>query len=129
MAFYATEPGTQLVGPGVARCEYGGFLLVYPRGRLWPVWEDRDYAVAQTCGELLLLAALDYSRSRQVVYVAATPPPARLKAIAGRVGFQIAFVPLGAVNARKRRDLRRFHVLASRDVRGVAGEFVQADDV
>ena len=30
MAFYSTDPYNQIVGPGIVRAEYGGFLLSYP---------------------------------------------------------------------------------------------------
>src|SRR5690606_1254589 len=30
MAFYATPMTANLVGPGISRCEYGGFMMSYP---------------------------------------------------------------------------------------------------
>ena len=47
MALYATEPGEKVVGPGISRCEYGGFVMTYPPGRMYFVWEDSafDFAV------------------------------------------------------------------------------------
>ena len=32
MAFYSTDPYEQLVGPGIIRAEYGGFLMSIRRG-------------------------------------------------------------------------------------------------
>jgi hypothetical protein len=77
MAFYATPPAENIVGPGICRCEYGGFMLSYPPRRLADVWSDPDYRFAATKAEVLLLAALDYSKERQVVYAAARPPVTR----------------------------------------------------
>ena len=74
MAFYATYPFDRLVGPGIGRGEYGGFLMSLPARRMYDVWRDPDYDFAETKSERLLLAGLDYSLQRYVVYVAAKPP-------------------------------------------------------
>ena len=74
MAFYSTRPEHGIVGPGICRCEYGGFLMSYPPRRLVDVWADPDYRLAESKAERLLLAALDYSQDRVVVHVAARPP-------------------------------------------------------
>ena len=38
MAFYSTDPHQAVVGPGIMRAEYGGFLLSYPPRRMADVW-------------------------------------------------------------------------------------------
>ena len=79
MAFFSTEPTRGIVGPGICRVTYGGFLLSSPPQRMADVWSDPDYRMAETRAEVLLLAALDYSRERIVVHVAAqaaAPDPA-----------------------------------------------------
>ena len=40
MAFYSTFPFDNLVGPGIGRAEYGGFLMTLPPRRLFDVWSD-----------------------------------------------------------------------------------------
>ncbi len=45
-----------------------------PPRRMFDVWGDPDYDAAESKSERLLLAALDYSLERLVVYVAARPP-------------------------------------------------------
>ena len=40
MAFYANQAGENLVGPGISRCQYGGFMLSYPPWRLYDIWQD-----------------------------------------------------------------------------------------
>ena len=74
MAFYSTFPFDNLVGPGIGRGEYGGFLMSLPARRMYDVWQDPDYEFAESKSERLLMAALDYSIHRHVVYVAAKPP-------------------------------------------------------
>ncbi|MBC7963406.1 MAG: hypothetical protein H7Y05_10730, partial [Steroidobacteraceae bacterium] len=61
MAFYATQPAENVVGPGICRSKYGGFLLSYPPRRMLDVWQDQDYRGAVSKAEVLLMAALDYS--------------------------------------------------------------------
>ena len=74
MAFYSTFPFDNIVGPGIGRAEYGGILMTLPPRRLFDVWSDADYDFAESKAERLLMAALDYSVERFVVYVAAKPP-------------------------------------------------------
>ena len=76
MAFYSTIRSEHLVGPGIGRAEYGGFLMALPPRRMLDVWTDPDYDFARNKPERLLMAALDYSKQRFVVYVAAKPPRA-----------------------------------------------------
>ena len=71
MAFYSTFPFEHMVGPGIGRAEYGGFLMTLPPRRMFDVWSDPDYDFAETKAERLLLAGLDYSIGKIVVYVGA----------------------------------------------------------
>lgn len=124
MAFYGTEPGDNVVGPGICRCEYGGFLLSYPPRRLFDVWEDRDYSFARGKAEVLLLAALDYSREKHVVYVAARPPRSSFRQLAARLGKRIVYLPLGSLSPQKLKTLRVFHVLSGNDKREIAKDYI-----
>ncbi|ACM19430.1 hypothetical protein Geob_1070 [Geotalea daltonii FRC-32] len=124
MAFYATSPDDNIVGPGICRCEYGGFLLSYPPRRMLDVWSDGDYAFARCKSEVLLLAALDYSPEKHVVYVAARPPRSYFRQIAARLGKKIVYIPLGSLSPVKLKRLRIFHVLYGHDKRGTARDYV-----
>ena len=53
MAFYSTFPFEHLVGPGIGRAEYGGFLMTLPPRRMFDVWSDPDYDLAETKAERL----------------------------------------------------------------------------
>jgi len=124
MAFYATDPGRQIVGPGIARCEYGGFAMSYPPRRMMEVWEDPDYRGGLTKPEVLLAAALDYSLEKHIVYVAAKPPRSHFQTWAGRLGRQICYLPLGGLSPVTLKKLRVFHVLSDHDKRDLAGEYI-----
>ena len=124
MAFYSTPPFENLVGPGIGRAEYGGFLMTLPPGRLMDVWTDPDYDFAETKPERLLLAALDYSLERHVVYVGPRPPRAIFRQIAARLARQIVYIPLGALSPEKLRRIRVLHVLDSHERRRTASRYI-----
>jgi hypothetical protein len=124
MAFYATPPAENIVGPGICRCEYGGFMLSYPPRRLADVWSDPDYRFARTKAEVLLLAALDYSKERQVVYAAARPPRSMFRQLASRLGKSILYIPLGSLSPVTLKKLRVMHILHGRDKRAIAREYI-----
>jgi len=124
MAFYATEPAGNIVGPGISRCEYGGFVLAYPPRRMLDVWSAGDYAFARSKSEVLLLAALDYSLEKHVVYVAARPPRSYFKQLASRFGKKIVYIPLGSLSPVRLKHLRVFHVLSGHDKRTIAKDYI-----
>ncbi|MCS6954189.1 MAG: hypothetical protein RMK57_06035 [Bryobacterales bacterium] len=124
MAFYSTDPFERLVGPGIGRAEYGGFLMSLPPRRMIDVWTDPDYDFAETKPERLLLAALDYSIHRHVVYVAARPPRSIFRSIASRLGRNILYIPIGQLSPDKLKKIRVVHVLDSHARRRIAKEYI-----
>ncbi len=124
MALYATPLQNKIVGPGISRCEYGGFMMSYPPRRLMDVWGDPDYATCRTKPEVLLMAAIDYAVKPIIVYVAGKPPRSALKSYANRFGKKIVYVPIGQLSPVTLNKLRAFHVLDGQDRRGIAGEYI-----
>ena len=124
MAFYSTFPFDNLVGPGIGRGEYGGFLMSLPARRMFDVWQDPDYDFAETKPERLLLAGLDYSLERFVVYVAARPPRSVFRGIAARFGRTIIYIPIGQLSPVALKKIRVVHVLDGYDKRKVAKEYL-----
>lgn len=124
MAFYATYPFDNLVGPGIGRGEYGGFLMSLPARRMYDVWHDPDYVFAETKPETLLLAGLDYSIHRYVVYVAAKPPRSVFRNIAARFGRTIIYIPIGQLSPVALKKIRVVHVLDGYDKREAGKEYI-----
>jgi hypothetical protein len=124
MAFYSTLPFDHMVGPGIGRAEYGGFLMTLPPRRMYDVWQDPDYAFAESKSETLLLAALDYSVERHVVYVAAKPPRSIFKTIAARLGRTIIYIPIGQLSPVSLKKIRVVHVLDGYDKRDIAKDYM-----
>ncbi|OGM06235.1 MAG: hypothetical protein A2008_03040 [Candidatus Wallbacteria bacterium GWC2_49_35] len=124
MAFYSSVPGDKIVGPGISRCEYGGFMLSYPPLRLYDIWRDPSYFMAKTKSETLLLAALDYSIEKFVVYCAKKPPRTFFKTVAARLGKKIVYVPLGQFSRITLDKLRVMHILSAKSVRDNAKDYI-----
>jgi hypothetical protein len=124
MAFYSTAPFEHIVGPGIGRAEYGGFLMTLPPRRLFDIWSDSDYDLARTKAERLLLAAIDYSVDRNIVYVAAKPPRSQLRHIAARLNRRITYIPIGQLSPSKLSKIRVVHVLDSYQRRREAKQYI-----
>ena len=124
MAFYSTFPFDNLVGPGIGRGEYGGFLMSLPARRMYDVWQDPDYDFAESKPERLLLAGLDYSLQRLVVYVAAKPPRSLFRNVAARFGRTIVYIPIGQLSPVSLKKIRVVHVLDGYDKRAIAKEYI-----
>ncbi len=124
MAFYSTHPFDNLVGPGIGRAEYGGYLMTLPPRRLFDVWSDADYEFAETKAERLLMAALDYSVERFVVYVGPKPPRSIFRSISAHLGRKILYVPIGALSPTKLKKLRVVHVLDNYARRQEAKDYI-----
>jgi len=124
MAFYATDPADHIVGPGISRCTYGGFLMTYPPLRLSDVWEDPEYDWAKTKAERLLLAGLEYSLEKHVVYVAKKPPRSFIKQVAGRWDKRIVYIPIGQLSPVRLKEIRTLHVLAGKEKRQIAKDYI-----
>ncbi|MEZ4454621.1 MAG: hypothetical protein R3B09_34535 [Nannocystaceae bacterium] len=125
MALYATDPMERLVGPGIGRALYGGFVLHRPSGTMFGVWDDPYFEEARTKAEVLLLAALDHARARVVVHVAAKPPPPRLRRLAARMDRKIVHVPLGQLSPGTLRRVRTLHVLSDPEARSTAHLYIR----
>ncbi len=124
MAFYSTFPFENMVGPGIGRGEYGGFLMSLPARRMYDVWQDPDYDEAENKPERLLLAALDYSVQKYVVYVAAKPPRSAFRTIAARFDRKIIYIPIGQLSPVTIKKIRVVHVLDGYDKRKIAKEYL-----
>jgi hypothetical protein len=125
MAFYSTFPFDNLVGPGIGRGEYGGFLMSLPARRMYDVWQDPDYEFAESKSERLLMAGLDYSIHRHVVYVAARPPRTIFRSIAARLGRTIMYIPIGQLSPLSLKKIRVVHVLDGYDKRAIAKDYIR----
>ena len=124
MAFYSSPAGEVMEGPGISRCQYGGFMLTYPPMRVFDVWKDPFFDGARNKPEKLLMAAIDYSLEKNVVYVAAAPPSGWCQSMAARLGKKIIYMPIGSFSPVTLKKIRQFHVLDGHHVRKYARHFI-----
>jgi hypothetical protein len=124
MAFYSTFPFDNMVGPGIGRAEYGGFLMSLPPRRMYDVWQDADYEYAESKSERLLLAGMDYSIYRYVVYVAARPPRSIFRTVAARANRTIIYIPIGQLSPVALKKIRAVHVLDGYEKRDIAKDYI-----
>ena len=124
MAFYSTDPADQVVGPGIMRATYGGFMMTYPPRRVLDVWQDREYRFAKEKAEVLLMAGVDYSEEKLIVHLAKEPPAPAMHQYAAAQKKRILHIPIGSMSPVTVKKIRVVHLLAGRDKREIAKEYV-----
>ncbi len=125
LAFYSTDPLQNLVGPGIARAEYGGALFLFPPRHFPNLWTDGRLDFTDTLEERLLAGALLHSRERHVALVSPKPPPASWRRLAARFGRKLLHLPLKRFSGQTIERLRTFHILNGRSVRSYAADFIR----
>jgi hypothetical protein len=124
MSFYSTPAGEVMDGPGISRCQYGGFMLTYPPMRVYDIWKDPYFNLARNKPERLLMAAIDYCLEKHIVYVAASPPSGWCQSIAARHGKKIIYLPIGIFSPVTLKKIRQFHVLEGHHIRKYANQYI-----
>jgi hypothetical protein len=125
LAFYATDPMKNLVGPGIAQAEYGGALFLFPPRPIPDIWSDPRLDFAKTLEERLLAGAFLHSQDRHVALVSPKLPPAAWRRLARRFGRKIVHLPLKRFSGQLLERLRTFHVLNGKHVRSYAADFIR----
>jgi hypothetical protein len=125
LAYYATDPMQNLVGPGIAQAEYGGAMFLFPPRSIPNIWTDERLDFADTLEERLLAGALLHSRERHVALVSPKAPPASWRRLAARFGRKIIHLPLKRFSGQMIERLRCFHILNGRQVRSYAADFIR----
>jgi hypothetical protein len=125
LAFFATDPMANLVGPGIAQADYGGALFLYPPRPVPDVWSDPRLDFTDVLEDRLLAAAFLHSRERHVAVVSPRPPLASWRRLARKFGKTIVPIPLGRFGGQMVERLRRFHVLNGKHIRSYAADFIR----
>ncbi|HEU5118057.1 MAG TPA: hypothetical protein VFT74_15645, partial [Isosphaeraceae bacterium] len=125
LAFYSTDPMQDLIGPGIARAEYGGAFFLYPPRFIPDIWTDPRFDFADTLEARLLTGALFHSRERHIALVSPRPPSGSWRRLARRYGKSFLHLPLSRFSAPMLERLRRFHVLNGKHVRSYAADYIR----
>jgi hypothetical protein len=125
LAFYATDPMRNLVGPGIAQAQYGGALFIFPPRPIPDVWVDKRLDFTDTLEERLLAAAFLHSHDRHVAVVSPKIPPAAWRRLARKFGKKIVHLPLKRFSGQLLERLRTFHVLNGKHVRSYGADYIR----
>jgi hypothetical protein len=124
LTFYATDPFSDMIGPGIARSQYGGLSLLFPPRLIPNVFELQNLPDMQSCAETLAYGGLLFSQEKIIPYVSAKKPGVRLTTLAARFKKRLVWIPLSTFGMETIRRLRRFHVLNGKTVRSWAARFI-----
>ncbi len=125
LAFYATDPMQNLVGPGIAQAVYGGALFLFPPRPIPEVWTDPRLQFATTLEERLLAAGFLHSKDRHVAVASPGLPRASWRLLARQFGRKIVHLPLKRFSGQLLERLRTFHVLNGKHVRSYAADYIR----
>ncbi len=125
LAFFATDPMKNLIGPGIAQAEYGGAFFLFPPRPIPDIWRDPRLEFADTLEERLLAGGCLHSRERHVSIVCPGMPPASWRRLARRFGRKLVHLPLKRFGGQMLERLRTFHVLNGKQVRSYAADYIR----
>ncbi|MCA9061923.1 MAG: hypothetical protein KDA96_02660 [Planctomycetaceae bacterium] len=125
LSLFATDFGSNLVGPGIALARYGGCMFLFPPRPIMDIWRDPRFDFADTLEERLLAAGLCYSREKHIALMSHKPPGAGWRRLAARFRKKIVHVPLSRFGTETVERLRMFHVLNGHQVRSYAAHFIR----
>src|SRR5271157_1097743 len=125
MAFYATFPEENIIGPGIARIELGRLVTIFPAKRIPDIWSYfYQYLATMKKYEILLLAALVFSDEKFIPYIANAAPSKKMEHIAGEYNKVIVHIPLWKMSKESLDSVRYLHVLRSKSIRSYAKNFI-----
>lgn len=124
IAFYADPLGKEMVGPGISRTEYHGILSIFPAAHIPDMWSERTFHTLGTCARLLAASAVHLSAERFIAYVAAQPPDAELRQYARTYKKSFIYLPLATFSKAMLKRARQCHVLAGKNVRTYAADYI-----
>ncbi len=124
LTFYGSNPFEDMVGPGIARCTYGGLTLLFPPRYIPCIFELTKNSPLKKLSYRLTFGALQFSKERFITYIAAKKPSIFLKKIASRMNKNLLWIPLSNFSSETLLKLRRFHVLNGKQVRSWASRFI-----
>lgn len=124
LTFYGTDPFSNLIGPGVGKCVYGGLSLLFPPRNIPCAFQLTKNLGFSKLSHRLLFGALLHSKEKYIAYVSAKKPDLKAKSMAAQRHKKLIWVPLSSFSSETMRKLRVFHVLNGHHVRSWATKFI-----
>jgi hypothetical protein len=113
-----------MIGPGIARCTYGGLSLLFPPRPVPCAFELTKDSTLTKLSHRLTYGALLFSKERSVAYISVKKPDIFQKKLASKMKKRLIWIPLSSFSSETLRRLRRFHILNGKDVRSWASRFI-----
>lgn len=124
LSFYATGIFDDLIGPGIARCTYGGLALLFPPRDIPDIFRVASKMGVDGCAARLVAGSLVFTKEKNVAYIAPKPPSLRLRTLSNRFKKHLVWIPLSTFSTETLNRLRHFHVLNGKHVRSWATRFI-----
>jgi|GEM_PF-6512364 len=128
LLFFATPFQDSVIGPGVAKSEFGGFSVLPLGAVAFDPWHDPYIrSLCRTPLEALLLASALGTEEKSLLFLSNDPPPKSVASLIKRSGKIIIFQRLDQIPPDKIRRLRTFHILAEAGVRAYAQKYIRKE--
>ncbi|MBN1981274.1 MAG: hypothetical protein JW795_07080 [Chitinivibrionales bacterium] len=124
LTFYATDPLSDLIGPGIARCRYGGLSLLFPPRPIPNIFSLVNTAQVSKLSYQLTFGALLHTQEQSIAYISHKKPDFMLKTLAARRKKRIIWIPLCRFSSETMARLSRFHILNGKEIRSFASRFI-----
>lgn len=125
LAFFATDFGKEMIGPGIALATYGGAMFLFPPVKIRDIWHDKRFDFVDDMEERMIAAACCHSQQRRVALLSPKAPGAKWRSIARKFQKQLVHVPLSQFNDAMVQQLRMVHVLNGQQIRSYAEHFIR----
>jgi hypothetical protein len=126
--FFATPYANEVIGPGIARSEFGGFAVIPLPNALENPWSHpfvRHFS--KSMADALLVAAAMATEHKTILHIGVCPPSPEISSLLKRSGKAIIHMPLDTIPSEKLRIIRTFHILAEAGVRKWAQKYVRKE--
>jgi hypothetical protein len=127
LTFYATDPFDDLIGPGIARCRYGGLSLLFPPRPVPDIFALTAMAGIGNLAARLTYGALLFSKETNVGYVSEKRPGAAVRLLASKLKKRLVWISMASFSRETLGKLKKFHILNGKDVRSWAARFIGED--
>lgn len=128
LMFFATPFADNLIGPGIAKSEFGGFAVIPLNAIPINPWDDPFIrAFCQRPSEALIVGGALVTEHKSILYIANHPPESRVTELLKRSGKTIIFMKISELSSEQIRKVRTFHILAEAGVRDYAQKYIRKE--
>lgn len=128
LMFYATPFKDNLIGPGIAKSEFGGFAVIPLPSTIENPWGNAYILhYARNATECLILAGALSTNHRSVLFISNHPPSQHISKIIKQSRKNIIYAKLDEFPQEDIRQVRTFHILAEAGVRNYAQKYIRKD--